>query len=661
VFPCGQQTPTASNVNYAKGQDIPNFVIATPGLGGKVCVFSSASADVIVDVSGYFDAGPGFTATAAPVRFLDSRATTRIAAGTSKELTVAGDKGIPADARGVAMNVTAVGASADGFMTVYPCGQSTPVASNLNYTKARDVANFVLAKPGTDGKVCFYSDKTVDLVVDVSGFFGAQSIFSPISIPTRVVDTRSPTPTSTTPDISPAALYGIPRSVLPAASCNATLTQRDEIVDIGNARPTLATAWMPTAMLTTNTGRIRDLVTWADRSTVSSTPLSSQATGLVGLTTGTSKAPVGAKGWGDYFLVTPSLLIWFDFTARTDYRTPNGGGGQIRGVLPLQVDGSGLLNFKDIRNASNWAPNELLPGANAAGIQGSGMSTFITSQAQDNGVTFNLENDPYATLTEHRPVALAEAGTGTLHDEGFYVRVDGRFAAAMPTGTVPADPYLLGTAPTTGGVNAQTTYRIGACNATIVQQTAITNSTSSLVGPVNQVLLASNQLGVLNGGTRTANALSFTRTDLATCVAETRDLNNTSGCITSAQDYTALPNNSSGNRPEVEFLSKPNRSVAPPIVQLGPVPQGSAAGSTLTANELNGVLLLGVIYDTHSLANSLVVALDAELFNAEYWRTADARLKIADRTLPAGITQSGSSFSIGPSAVMTTELALGFS
>jgi Regulator of chromosome condensation (RCC1) repeat len=191
VFPCGQQTPTASNVNYAKSQDIPNFVIATPGVGGKVCVFSSASADVIVDVSGYFEQGTGFTATAAPVRFLDSRGTTRIAAGTSRELTVAGDKGIPADARGVAMNVTAVGASADGFMTVYPCGQSTPVASNLNYTKARDIANSVLAKPGTDGKVCFYSDKTVDIIVDIAGYYGSNSTFTPIPNPTRILDTRT--------------------------------------------------------------------------------------------------------------------------------------------------------------------------------------------------------------------------------------------------------------------------------------------------------------------------------------------------------------------------------------------------------------------------------------------------------------------------------------
>jgi hypothetical protein len=190
VFPCGQSTPTASNVNYVKGQDIPNFVIAKPGVGGKVCVYSSAAVDVIVDISGYFADGTGFTATAAPVRFLDSRETTRVAAGTSKELTVAGDLGIPIDAKAMAMNVTAVGASSDGYMTVYPCGQPVPLASNLNYTKGRDIANSVLAKPGVGGKVCFFSAKDVDIVVDVSGYFAATSTFLPVT-PIRDIDTRA--------------------------------------------------------------------------------------------------------------------------------------------------------------------------------------------------------------------------------------------------------------------------------------------------------------------------------------------------------------------------------------------------------------------------------------------------------------------------------------
>jgi hypothetical protein len=201
VFPCGQPTPTASNVNYVKGQDIPNFVISKPAANGTVCVFSSASADVIVDVEGYFPVGTGFTAMPAPVRLLDSRQSTRIAAGSAKELLVTGDRGIPATTKGVALNVTAVGPAADGFITVYPCGQPTPIASNINYTRKRDIANSVLAKPGALGYVCFYSDKEIDLVVDTAGYFGAESGFVPIPNPMRILDTRNgtpPTPTSTT-------------------------------------------------------------------------------------------------------------------------------------------------------------------------------------------------------------------------------------------------------------------------------------------------------------------------------------------------------------------------------------------------------------------------------------------------------------------------------
>jgi hypothetical protein len=53
VFPCGSEPPNASNLNYAAGQTIPNAVTARVGVGGKVCVFTHAETDLIVDVNGY--------------------------------------------------------------------------------------------------------------------------------------------------------------------------------------------------------------------------------------------------------------------------------------------------------------------------------------------------------------------------------------------------------------------------------------------------------------------------------------------------------------------------------------------------------------------------------------------------------------------------------
>jgi len=73
VYPCGQPRPEASNLNYAAGQTIPNLVIAKPGVGGKVCVFTYATIDVLADAAGFFPAGSGFTPIPNPARVLDTR------------------------------------------------------------------------------------------------------------------------------------------------------------------------------------------------------------------------------------------------------------------------------------------------------------------------------------------------------------------------------------------------------------------------------------------------------------------------------------------------------------------------------------------------------------------------------------------------------------
>ena len=53
VFPCGGAPPNASNLNYVSGQTVPNAVVAKVGVDGKVCVFTFAAAQLLVDVNGY--------------------------------------------------------------------------------------------------------------------------------------------------------------------------------------------------------------------------------------------------------------------------------------------------------------------------------------------------------------------------------------------------------------------------------------------------------------------------------------------------------------------------------------------------------------------------------------------------------------------------------
>ena len=57
VWPCGSPKPETSSVNYLAGGVEPNAVVVPVDSTGEVCVSSLVTSDVIVDVSGWFDAG----------------------------------------------------------------------------------------------------------------------------------------------------------------------------------------------------------------------------------------------------------------------------------------------------------------------------------------------------------------------------------------------------------------------------------------------------------------------------------------------------------------------------------------------------------------------------------------------------------------------------
>jgi alpha-tubulin suppressor-like RCC1 family protein len=95
----------------------------------------------------------------------------------------------------VALNVTVTGPTGPGFVTVWPCGQARPLASNLNFTAGQTVPNAVLVKLGAGGAVCLYNSATTHLVVDVGGWFlpGEADSAAPGPVSGLGVTTRSAT------------------------------------------------------------------------------------------------------------------------------------------------------------------------------------------------------------------------------------------------------------------------------------------------------------------------------------------------------------------------------------------------------------------------------------------------------------------------------------
>jgi hypothetical protein len=180
VYPAGGTQPGTSNLNFVVGKSSPNLVIAKVGTNGEVAFAAGeGSVNVIADVVGYFDPNSGDEFhSVAPSRILDSRsptggfASTPLAAGPAKTLTVPGFGGVRADATAVFANTTVTEPTADGFLTVYPDGATTPPTSNLNFVAGETVPNLVAVGIGSAGNVAIANSAgTTHVIVDVVGYF----------------------------------------------------------------------------------------------------------------------------------------------------------------------------------------------------------------------------------------------------------------------------------------------------------------------------------------------------------------------------------------------------------------------------------------------------------------------------------------------------------
>jgi hypothetical protein len=142
------------------------------------------------------DSGASTFTPVTPVRLVDTRngigASGRVAPGRQVVLQLADGVIVPADATAAVLNVTAVDPSAAGFVTVYPCSDSVPDTSTLNYVRGQTVANTTIAALSGAGQLCVWTFAETDILVDITGWLGptGTSRLTPIG-PTRVVDTRS--------------------------------------------------------------------------------------------------------------------------------------------------------------------------------------------------------------------------------------------------------------------------------------------------------------------------------------------------------------------------------------------------------------------------------------------------------------------------------------
>ena len=97
-------------------------------------------------------------------------------AGAARAFQIAGTCGIPATARAVVLNVTAVNATANGTFAIFPTGTASPLgATALSYRAVKARAASFIARARDDGRHRrsgrIQTSGTVHMILDASGYF----------------------------------------------------------------------------------------------------------------------------------------------------------------------------------------------------------------------------------------------------------------------------------------------------------------------------------------------------------------------------------------------------------------------------------------------------------------------------------------------------------
>ena len=203
AWPGDHRLPTVSNLNFQADQTRANGTITKIDDLGRLRVYTSVPAFVVVDVVGAFvpqgaTVAAGRFVPSTSSRLFDSRPNNIVPAGGS--VTIPLPAGVPTDALAMALNITVTESTRPGFVTAFPAGTPMPTASvlNLDWFDQTRAAGGIFGV-SAQGITLFLSGGG-HVVVDYSGYFTGPSaspssdgLFSVVD-PVRLMDTRQTSP-----------------------------------------------------------------------------------------------------------------------------------------------------------------------------------------------------------------------------------------------------------------------------------------------------------------------------------------------------------------------------------------------------------------------------------------------------------------------------------
>ena len=170
VHPAGSPRPTSSIVNSEPLERARTVTVLAPVTANGLIVYRSAPANVVIDVIGWFT-GPsapaatdGLFVVQSPTRVWDSRTTSDPlhAGGTSERVLSA------QPAAAALVNVTAIDATAPGYISAFAAGTPQPYVSMLNVAWRDPMASMSIVATSTRG-AAFHGSAGMHVLVDVAG------------------------------------------------------------------------------------------------------------------------------------------------------------------------------------------------------------------------------------------------------------------------------------------------------------------------------------------------------------------------------------------------------------------------------------------------------------------------------------------------------------
>jgi hypothetical protein len=205
VTPTANANPTSSTINFPLGDTRANNLTIPLATNGKLAAVYKAQAGktthLIVDITGYFLPGDedATYAPITPVRALDSRFGIGLGGAfvpnMPRQLNITGLAAIPADATAITGNLTVVGQTRAGYLSITKDSAASPTTSTLNFPLGDTRANGIsVPLNGAGGLWIVYkaSGGSTHVILDVTGYYREAPtglLFYPLT-PGRVMDTR---------------------------------------------------------------------------------------------------------------------------------------------------------------------------------------------------------------------------------------------------------------------------------------------------------------------------------------------------------------------------------------------------------------------------------------------------------------------------------------